>query len=64
MNEPFQIGESVYVHAFGRQRIGRVVKLGRTRITVEFVRNQRGELDVRSFPAWAVERWSDIVGIE
>ena len=50
----FEPGEAVHVHAYGTWRAGTVTKLGRTRITVRYVRNADGQLDERSFPATAV----------
>lgn len=35
----FEIGQAVHVHAYGTWRAGTVTKLGRTRITVRYVRN-------------------------
>lgn len=50
----FGPGQAVHVHAYGTWRAGTVTKLGRTRVTVRYVRNADGQLDERSFPATAV----------
>lgn len=50
----FEPGQAVHVHAYGTWRAGTVTKLGRTRVTVRYVRNADGQLDERSFPATAV----------
>lgn len=42
------------MHAYGTWRAGTVTKLGRTRVTVRYVRNAAGQLDERSFPTTAV----------
>jgi hypothetical protein len=47
----FKVNDNVIVHAFGGDRRGYVVKVGKTRVTVNFVRNMQGERDERPFPA-------------
>jgi len=47
----FFVGQTVKVHAFGRLRPGTVAKLGRSRVTVDYVRNQSGERHERAFTA-------------
>jgi hypothetical protein len=50
----FEPGQAVHVHAYGNWRAGIVTKLGRTRVTVRYVRNVGGQLDERPFPATGV----------
>lgn len=50
----FEPGQAVHVHAYGTWRAGTVTQLGRTRITVRYLRNADGQLDERSFPTTAV----------
>lgn len=38
----FRVGQTLQVRAFGRWRPGRVVAVGRTRVQVNYVRNQSG----------------------
>jgi hypothetical protein len=49
LNIRLTVGQEVRVHAYGRLRTGRVVKLNRKRFVVDFVRNLQGEHDTRSF---------------
>lgn len=44
-----EVGTPVLVHAFGRLRPGVVTKLGRTKVTVDYQRNQAGTRASRSF---------------
>lgn len=47
------VGTPVLVRAFGRDRPGHVVKLGRTRVTVDFQQNAAGARGTRSaHAAW------------
>jgi|SRR6266542_4392752 len=50
----FEPGQAVHVHAYGNWRPGTVTKLGRTRVTVRYVRNADGRTDERPFPTTAV----------
>lgn len=62
------VGDGVYVHAFGGWRYGNVVKLGRTRVTVGLARNQDGDMHVGTYPAselvhpagWEVRKVRDL----
>lgn len=45
----YQVGDVVEVDAFARWRPGIVTSLGRTRVTVEYRRNQQGTKAERSF---------------
>jgi hypothetical protein len=45
----FELGQAVHVHAYGNWRPGTVTKLGRTRVTVRYVRNAGGQTDERPF---------------
>lgn len=49
-------GSVVYVAAYGRWRPGEVVKRGRSRVVVEYVRNGQGETDERAFPVREVRK--------
>ncbi len=49
------IGDPVLVRAYGRHRHGTVTKLGRTRVTVDFLRNRDGDRASRAFGAWELE---------
>lgn len=50
----FEVGQAVHVYAYGNWRAGTVTKLGRTRVTVAYVRNADGQLDERPFSTMAV----------
>ena len=50
----FEPGQAVHVHAYGTWRAGTVTKLGRTRVTVRYVRNGDGQTDERPFSTTAV----------
>lgn len=47
-----ELGDPVLVRAFGRERPGHVVKLGRTLVTVDFQQNSQGKRGTRSASAW------------
>ncbi len=52
---PFEVGQQVHVDAYGNWRPGTVTKVGRTRITVTYVRNADGDTDERAFPVARVQ---------
>lgn len=47
----YTVGQQVEVSAFGRWRPGTITKLGRTKVTVQYQRNQQGTLATRAFGA-------------
>lgn len=52
----YTVGEQVQVQGHGRIRDGRVVAVGRTQVTVEYVRNLQGDLHVAKFGADRVHK--------
>jgi hypothetical protein len=50
----YRVGDLVEVDAFGRWRPGTVVRIGKSRVRAEFVRNAQGETDERAFGALSV----------
>jgi hypothetical protein len=56
--ETYHVGDKVNVYAFGGLREGTVTKLGKSRVTVHFVRNRSGGTSERAFVAseiWLVD---------
>jgi hypothetical protein len=51
VSHSYRVGEPVKVRAYGAWRHGTVTKLGRTRVTVTYIRNQSGTRASKSFGA-------------
>lgn len=51
VDREYRVGQDVKVWAFGNRRPGKVTKLGRSRVTVDYVRNREGERSERAFTA-------------
>lgn len=52
----YVVGQTVEVHSYGAWRRGTVVKIGRTRITVEYAKNRWGELHSKAFHDYRIRR--------
>jgi hypothetical protein len=49
-------GAEVWVNAFGRWRMGRVIKLYKVRAAVDYERNQQGDRDTKAFPLASIRK--------